>query len=97
VLDIYTYYLQIWTEATDPDKFIHEDLAIASYLYSFWKKNGNMDASIPLKFVDFGCGNGVLTFILSQLGMQGYGFDIRHRKIWQHLKVVYNTDLRVRF
>lgn len=33
-------------------------------------------------FVDIGCGNGVLVFILLSEGYQGWGFDVRRRKSW---------------
>ncbi|KAK3671523.1 tRNA(Ser) Um(44) 2'-O-methyltransferase [Recurvomyces mirabilis] len=33
-------------------------------------------------FVDIGCGNGLLTFILLSEGYKGWGFDARERKTW---------------
>lgn len=33
-------------------------------------------------FVDIGCGNGVLVYILLREGYQGWGFDARRRKTW---------------
>lgn len=33
-------------------------------------------------YVDLGCGNGLLVYILNEEGHQGYGIDIRPRKIW---------------
>jgi tRNASer (uridine44-2'-O)-methyltransferase len=33
-------------------------------------------------FVDIGCGNGVLVYILLSEGYDGWGFDIRQRKSW---------------
>ncbi|BES95513.1 Predicted AdoMet-dependent methyltransferase [Nesidiocoris tenuis] len=66
---------QIWTESTDPDKFIHEDVAIATYLILLWQRQ-------PKKFVDLGCGNGLLVHILNSEGHRGCGIDVRRRKIW---------------
>nr|CAG8541013.1 7498_t:CDS:2 [Entrophospora candida] len=33
-------------------------------------------------FVDLGCGNGLLTYILTSEGYDGIGIDLRKRKIW---------------
>jgi tRNASer (uridine44-2'-O)-methyltransferase len=33
-------------------------------------------------FVDIGCGNGLLVYILNQEGWDGWGFDARRRKTW---------------
>jgi tRNASer (uridine44-2'-O)-methyltransferase len=33
-------------------------------------------------FVDMGCGNGLLVWILNQEGWRGWGFDARRRKTW---------------
>lgn len=69
----------IWPENTDPLKFVYEDLAIAAYLICLWNKY-----SITQKpsFVDLGCGNGLLVYILNEEGYPGYGIDVRKRKIW---------------
>ncbi|XP_067640946.1 probable tRNA (uracil-O(2)-)-methyltransferase [Eurosta solidaginis] len=64
-------------ESTDPLKFIYEDLAISAYLISVWKRVGP-----PTGFADLGCGNGLLVYILSEEGYNGYGYDVRARKIW---------------
>lgn len=69
---------QTWPENTDPLKFVYEDVAIATYLLLIWKKYSNEKQ----KFVDLGCGNGLLVYILSQESHDGYGIDIRPRKIW---------------
>jgi tRNASer (uridine44-2'-O)-methyltransferase len=34
-------------------------------------------------FVDIGCGNGLLTYILISEGYPGFGFDARERKTWE--------------
>lgn len=36
-------------------------------------------------FVDLGCGNGLLTFLLVSEGYDGFGVDIADRKIWPAL------------
>ncbi len=36
----------------------------------------------PIKFLDLGCGNGLLTFLLSSEGYPGLGIDMRRRRSW---------------
>lgn len=67
--------IKIWPENTDPYKFVYEDIAIASYLMLLW------DNTVQ-KFVDIGCGNGLLVHILNSEGHQGIGYDLKARKIW---------------
>ena len=64
-----------WTEKTDPEKFVHEDLAIATYLCLLWGDDEKV------RFVDLGCGNGLLVYILSREGHCGTGLDLRSRKV----------------
>uniref|UniRef100_A0A0K8UAI9 tRNA (uracil-O(2)-)-methyltransferase n=2 Tax=Bactrocera latifrons TaxID=174628 RepID=A0A0K8UAI9_BACLA len=74
--------LNIWSnakESTDPLKFIYEDLAIAAYLICLWHRVGS-----PIGFADLGCGNGLLVHLLSEEGFNGYGYDVRRRKIWDY-------------
>ncbi|KAJ8933361.1 hypothetical protein NQ314_014076 [Rhamnusium bicolor] len=63
---------------TNPQKYVFEDIAIASYLICIWKKYAKDD----VKFVDCGCGNGLLVYILNQEGYSGYGIDLRRRPTW---------------
>ncbi|KAI8378807.1 hypothetical protein EDC96DRAFT_493237 [Choanephora cucurbitarum] len=73
-----------WTEKTDPKKFVYEDIAIATYLICLWKQE-EKKTERKQTFVDLGCGNGLLTFLLVSEGYQGYGLDIADRKIWPTL------------
>lgn len=43
-----------------------------------------------LKFIDLGCGNGLLVHILNSEGHLGVGLDLRKRKIWDsyHSKTI---------
>lgn len=80
-----------WNESTDPKKFIYEDIAIASYLIVLWSQETDGNGS-KQSFVDLGCGNGLLVYILSQEGHRGYGIDLRKRKIWDQFPA--EVDLR---
>ena len=75
-----------WTERTDPEKFVHEDLAIAAYLCLLWEGE-------TVRFLDLGCGNGLLVHILSREGHPGTGLDLRARKVWDAFEP--RPDLRV--
>lgn len=64
-------------------KFVYEDVAIASYLILLWKEERRRLNTEQLQsFVDMGCGNGLLVYILSSEGHHGYGIDVRKRGIW---------------
>ncbi|XP_049956314.1 probable tRNA (uracil-O(2)-)-methyltransferase [Schistocerca serialis cubense] len=79
-----SHMVKIWPERTDPQKFVYEDVAIATYLLLLWQKQRE-EAGRPQwmqSFVDLGCGNGLLVYILSSEGHVGKGLDIRKRSIW---------------
>ncbi|CAH2241166.1 jg3232 [Pararge aegeria aegeria] len=69
--------VKIWPECTDPTKFVYEDIAISTYLLLLWEEERT-----PQTFVDVGCGNGLLVYILTMEGHDGIGVDVRKRKIW---------------
>ena len=74
-----------WRESSDPEKFVHEDIGIAAYILLLWKKqrlNNNWSDDRKQTFVDLGCGNGLLVYILTLEGHDGVGYDIRRRNIW---------------
>ena len=85
---------QAWdSESTNAEKFIHEDLGIATYLLLIWKKY-DYPQSQSKGFVDLGCGNGLLVHLLTQEGIpNGVGLDIRKRKIWNYFREQ-GADLR---
>lgn len=76
-------YCSRWIESTDPRKHVFEDLGIAAFLIELWTGRP--------RFVDVGCGNGLLVDILHREGYDGYGFDARRRKSWS---VYPSADLR---
>lgn len=67
-----------WVENTDPKKHVFEDLAIAAFLIEFW----NLRYTEPFEFLDLGCGNGLLVYLLHMEGYNGRGVDARRRKSW---------------
>ena len=73
-------YFQIWPEVTDPQKFVYEDVAIATYLLLLWEKERILlDRKAKQSFADLGCGNGLLVHILTSEGVISIGnhkFDI---------------------
>ncbi|GAC99432.1 hypothetical protein PHSY_007033 [Pseudozyma hubeiensis SY62] len=73
-----------WKEATDPSKHVFEEMGIAAFLIGLWTQQygGEEDWRGKVKFVDVGCGNGLLTYILMKEGFRGVGLDMRARKSW---------------
>ncbi|XP_039607553.1 probable tRNA (uracil-O(2)-)-methyltransferase isoform X1 [Polypterus senegalus] len=79
----YKEMVKVWPEVTDPEKFVYEDVAIATYLLVMWEEERKEKGLIEKQsFVDLGCGNGLLVHILSNEGHSGKGIDVRKRKIW---------------
>ncbi|CDQ62449.1 unnamed protein product [Oncorhynchus mykiss] len=81
--DKYKEMVKVWPEVTDPEKFVFEDVAIATYLLVLWgEERAVKGLTVKQSFVDLGCGNGLLVHILSNEGHPGKGIDVRKRKIW---------------
>nr|XP_014710681.2 probable tRNA (uracil-O(2)-)-methyltransferase isoform X1 [Equus asinus]XP_044623831.1 probable tRNA (uracil-O(2)-)-methyltransferase isoform X1 [Equus asinus]XP_044623832.1 probable tRNA (uracil-O(2)-)-methyltransferase isoform X1 [Equus asinus] len=79
----YKDMVKVWPEVTDPEKFVYEDVAIATYLLILWEEErAERGVTAKQSFVDLGCGNGLLVHILSSEGHPGRGIDIQRRKIW---------------
>ncbi|MBN3300663.1 TRM44 methyltransferase, partial [Amia calva] len=79
----YKEMVKVWPEVTDPEKFVYEDVAIATYLLVLWEEErAEKGLTEKQSFVDLGCGNGLLVHILSNEGHSGSGIDVRKRKIW---------------
>ncbi|KAI8898773.1 hypothetical protein BC833DRAFT_588590 [Globomyces pollinis-pini] len=75
----YRHWVDLWPEETDPAKHVFEDIGIATWLICLWKQE---KTTKKYKFIDLGCGNGFLTYLLTQEGYSGYGVDLSERKIW---------------
>ncbi|PFH59463.1 hypothetical protein XA68_12295 [Ophiocordyceps unilateralis] len=95
--------VESWAESTDPLKHVFEDLAIAAFLIELWADmyaddDDGHDATGPPRrfpgFVDIGCGNGLLVYVLHQEGYPGWGFDARTRKSWNRFRLA-APDLRL--
>ncbi|GAA5883894.1 hypothetical protein JCM16303_007441 [Sporobolomyces ruberrimus] len=91
-----------WVEKTDPSKHVFEDVAICAWLICLWEemypsrvseKDGKERAEPPGGFVDVGCGNGLLVYLLNSEGYTGYGLDLRSRRSWSLYSPV--PDLRL--
>lgn len=79
----YKSMVKVWPEVTDPEKFVFEDVAIATYLLVLWaEERAVRNLTAPQSFVDLGCGNGLLVHILTSEGHPGKGIDVRRRRIW---------------
>ncbi|KAI1779014.1 DUF1613-domain-containing protein [Hypoxylon cercidicola] len=82
--------IQSWVEVTDPSKHVFEDLSIAAFLIELWALT-YQDTPFP-GFVDIGCGNGLLVYILREEGYSGWGFDARRRKSWENYSSIMNDE-----
>uniref|UniRef100_A0A1B0CTG8 tRNA (uracil-O(2)-)-methyltransferase n=1 Tax=Lutzomyia longipalpis TaxID=7200 RepID=A0A1B0CTG8_LUTLO len=73
-----------WLEVTDPQKYVFEDIAIAAYLLVLWEmERKRLEITTFQSFIDVGCGNGLLVYILTSEGHPGMGIDLRKRNIWE--------------
>ncbi|CAA7268623.1 unnamed protein product [Cyclocybe aegerita] len=104
------YLVDTWQEVTDPLKHVFEDIGIATFLILFWLETFKTSDTLeqtnsdepwkqwprpPGGFLDFGCGNGLLTHILTSEGYSGFGVDVRTRTSWNHYPQSTQEVLRV--
>ncbi|CAF1223476.1 unnamed protein product [Adineta ricciae] len=75
------YLTEHWCESTDPQKHVFEDIGIASYLLTYCRQYASSFAK-PIKFLDLGCGNGLLVYLLASEGYAALGIDMRSRRSW---------------
>lgn len=79
----YSFWVDRWTECTDPVKFVYEELGIAAYLCALWEKERQEEGRQSMQtFIDCGCGNGFLVYLLISEGHDGIGVDLQRRDIW---------------
>jgi tRNASer (uridine44-2'-O)-methyltransferase len=99
-------------EANDCEKAVWEDIGIAAYLIALWSLEADTNSNStsqdsnqksdpcprrPLKFLDLGCGNGLLVYLLSCEGFSGKGVDLRRRKTWDVLSSTATLEERAIF
>lgn len=75
------HWCKVWHEhaETDPVKFVYEEMSIAAYLIALFERERPEKKQT---FVDLGCGNGFLTYLLLEEGYTGTGIDIFSRDLW---------------
>lgn len=75
------HWVDSWEEATDPQKFVFEDIGIAAFCICLFERDEAATGRKPT-FLDLGCGNGFLVYLLTAEGYLGWGLDVARRKIW---------------
>lgn len=89
ITNLYIIISQGWPETTDPQKFVFEELGIAAYLCILFDRIPSLDL-FPNKFVDLGCGNGLLTYVLNQEGYPGCRtFEIPRQNYLQRFIILF--------
>ena len=77
----YSEWVEKWPEDTDPSKHVFEDIGIATWLILLFEQQA-LSPGKTKHFVDLGCGNGFLSYILLNEGFSGMGIDLSRRKLW---------------
>ena len=68
------------------------NIKIKSFFFYYKKKNKiKKKKKKRTSFIDIGCGNGLLTNLLTKEGFKGYGIDISKRKVWD----IYDKDVKL--
>lgn len=91
----YSFWVEKWTECTDPVKFVYEEMGIAAYLCALWEKERREEGLTEKQtFLDCGCGNGFLVYLLIMEGHEGIGIDLQKRNIWDQYPEKVRASLR---
>lgn len=91
--------IDTWNESTDAQKYIFEDVAIASYIKLLLDKQHNFYLKPGMKrhkILDAGCGNALVGYFLSKMGIDYLGVDLQKRKIWEQLDKLHAEDVEQR-
>lgn len=74
---------EFFDKSMDPQKYVYEELSIAAYLIALFEvEEAETGRKEKASFVDLGCGNGFLTYLLISEGYSGRGIDLQKRSIW---------------
>ncbi|RDB18428.1 tRNA (uracil-O(2)-)-methyltransferase [Hypsizygus marmoreus] len=76
-IGIATYLMLLWKDTYTTPSSEDTQEADSEEPWKSWPRP-------PGGFLDFGCGNGLLTHILVQEGYDGFGIDLRARTSWSH-------------
>ncbi|KAF2708276.1 DUF1613-domain-containing protein [Pleomassaria siparia CBS 279.74] len=105
-LGIAAFLIELWTgmygggnSAQESAEFKGEEMQGAERNEEIDLERANANAKAKAKtnfpgFVDIGCGNGILVWILNQEGWSGWGFDARRRKTWATFDSSYDDKLK---
>ncbi|OBZ79249.1 tRNA (uracil-O(2)-)-methyltransferase [Grifola frondosa] len=85
---IATFLMLLWKDTYQPEHSEASTLLLDDEPWKRWPRP-------PSGFLDLGCGNGLLTHILSAEGYEGHGIDLRARTSWAHYPESTQTQLHV--
>lgn len=90
----YKHWVGKWKGLSDPQKVVFEDIGIASFLICLWNLERSQNQSNKKQsFVDLGCGNGFLVYILCKEGYDGKGIDMEKRPMWDEYEKEYQDRM----
>ncbi len=77
----YSIYIKNCIKKNGSHSIVFRDISIAAYLIIMWK-NETKNKQETQKFINIGCGNGLLVYILVSEGYDGYGVNDKKKDIW---------------
>jgi tRNASer (uridine44-2'-O)-methyltransferase len=104
-LGIAAFLIELWTDMyggkaervgealTAASAYVNDEAKEKAEMEREEKRRANAQVQFP-GFVDIGCGNGVLIWILNEEGWRGWGFDARRRKTWATFSSAYDDKLK---
>jgi tRNASer (uridine44-2'-O)-methyltransferase len=104
-LGIAAFLIELWTDMyggkaervgealTDASAYVNDEEKEKAEAAKEERRRANAQAQFP-GFVDIGCGNGLLVWILNEEGWTGWGFDARRRKTWATFSQEYDAKLK---
>ncbi|KAF2257417.1 DUF1613-domain-containing protein [Trematosphaeria pertusa] len=104
-LGIAAFLIELWSEmyggnppqesdnSTKDQANVSADSSASALAIASQQRRLKAQRSFP-GFVDIGCGNGLLVYILNKEGWTGWGFDARRRKTWATFGEDYQNHLK---